>query len=167
MKRILYYLFLFSLLPTCTSEPDNPDQMNLTIRLLGTPQCIYLKSPEAAAKTPDSQSCVEYAFDHDARRLILKHINAAFNCCPESLWCMVTYQNDTIIIQEFEKNMGCKCNCLYDLDIEIEGVEPGKYQIRLVEPYVGNQEKLNFELDIRTKKQGRFCVLRTIYPWSE
>ena len=167
MKRILYYLFLFSLLPTCNSEPDNPDQMNLIIRLLGTPQCLYLKSPEAAVNTPDSQSCVEYAFDHDSRRLILKHINAAFNCCPESLWCTVAYRNDTILISEFEKDAGCKCNCLYDLDIEIEGVEPGKYQIRLEEPYVGNQEKLNFELDIRTKKQGRFCVSRTIYPWSE
>lgn len=167
MKRILSFLFLLGLLSSCTIEPENPAEMNLTVRLLGNPQCIYLKSPENHAETPNSQSCMEFAFDQDNRKLILKHLNAGFNCCPESLWCTVTFRNDTIIIQEFEKNMGCKCNCLYDLDMELEGVEPGKYQLRLIEPYLGTQQPLIGLLDLLTQKQGSFCVSRTNYPWGE
>lgn len=167
MKRIISFLFLLGLILMCTSEPENPTEMNLTIRLLGTPQCIHLKSDESQIETPDSQSCVEFSFDRDARKLMLKHLNAGFNCCPESLWCTVTFRNDTIIIQEFEKHVGCKCNCLYDLDMELEGVEPGKYQLRLIEPYLGTQQPLIGLLDLLTQKQGSFCVSRTNYPWSK
>jgi hypothetical protein len=167
MKRIVPLLFLFGVLATCTSEPENPDEMELTIRLIGNPQCVYLKSYEDQPEIPESQSCIEYAFDKDAGKLILRHIHAGFNCCPESLWCTVTYRNDTIIVKEFEKNMGCKCNCLYDLDLEVEGIEPGKYQLQIIEPYIGNQEPLGGLIDLYTLKQGCFCVIRSIYPWGK
>jgi len=167
MKRILSFLFLLGLIFMCTSESENPTEMKLAIRLLGTPQCIHLKSDENRSETPDSQSCVEFAFDRDARKLMLKHLNAGFNCCPESLWCTVVFRKDTILVQEFEKHTGCKCNCLYDLDMEVEGVEPGKYQVQLIEPYLGTQQPLIFSIDLLTKKQGSFCVSRTNYPWSK
>lgn len=167
MKTILSILFLLSLLFSCTPEPENPTEMDLTIRLLGNPQCNGVKSDGRIVRTPNSQSCVEYAFDQDNRKLMLKHLNAGFNCCPESLWFVVTYRNDSIVIQEFEKNTGCKCNCLYDLDIEVEGLEPGKYQLCLIEPYLGTQQPLTIELDLLAQKQGSFCVSRNIYPWGE
>jgi len=167
MKIFLYFLFLFVLLFSCSSDTENPEEMNLSIRLLGNPQCVYLKSSTDLPETPDSQSCIEYAFDKDARKLILKHINAGFNCCPESLWCTVLFRNDTIIIEEFEKHMGCKCNCLYDLDLEVEGVEPGKYHIRIIEPYIGNQQPLIGLVDFWSQKQGSFCVSRSNYPWGK
>lgn len=166
MKRTLSFLFLLGLLSTCTSESDSPAEMELTIRLLGNPQCVYLKSEENRQEIPDSQSCIEFAFDQDNRMLIIKHINAGFNCCPESLWCTVTYRNDTILIQEFEKQQGCKCTCLYDLDLEVAGVESGKYHLRIIEPYLGAQNPLVGLMDIQTSKTGNFCVWRTIYPWG-
>lgn len=152
---------------SCKHESENPKDLNLTIKLLGNPQCIGLKSAVITAEIPRSQSCLEFSFDQTSSKLSLKHLNAGFNCCPESLSCTVTYRNDSIIIQEIEKHMGCKCNCLYNLDIEVDGVESGKYQLRIIEPYAGNQDKLGFELDLRTKKQGSFCVSRKQYPWGE
>jgi hypothetical protein len=119
------------------------------------------------AETPNSQSCVAFLFDPETRKLSLKHFNAGFNCCPESLSCTVTYRNDSIIIQEIEQQMGCRCNCLYDLDMEILGVEPGKYQLQLIEPYLGTQQPLVFSIDLLTQKQGSFCISRTNYPWGE
>lgn len=166
MKAILSFLFLFFLISSCSSEFENPEEMDLKISLLGNPQCNGLKSTDRYAETPASKSCVEFIFDQDIRKLTLKHLNAGFNCCPESLWCTVAYRNDTIIIQEFEKNMGCKCDCLYDLDIEVEGVDPGNFVIQFVEPYAGNQEKLIFELDLRNNAEGSFCVSRGNYPWG-
>jgi hypothetical protein len=55
--------------------------------------------------------------------LTLKHVDAGFSCCPDSLYCNIGLKGDTILIQEFEKTAVCKCNCLYDLDIEINGVD--------------------------------------------
>lgn len=63
--------------------------------------------------------------------------------------------------------MGCKCNCLYDLELEVAGVESGNYQLRMINPYLGTQKPLILALDLRTQKQGSFCVERSIYPWGE
>ncbi|MDP3180538.1 MAG: hypothetical protein Q8M67_01845 [Bacteroidota bacterium] len=167
MKSFLYFLFLSVMIFSCSSENENPKELDLTIRLLGNPQCVYLKSSSELSEIPELQSCIEYAYDHDADKLMLKHIHAGFNCCPESLGCTVLFRNDTIIIEEFEKQMGCKCNCLYDLDLEVAGVEPGKYYIRIIEPYISNQQPLIGLLDLRSKKQGSFCVSRSIYPWGK
>lgn len=165
MRTLFLFLFQANLITSCSSESDNPSKMDLSIRLLGNPQCNYLKSSGNISETFDSQSCVDFEFDGDNRKLILKHLNAAFNCCPESLWCTVDYHNDTIRIQEFERSIGCKCNCLYNLDIEIEGVEQGKYWLKLNEPYLGGQEPLVFQVDLWSLKKGQFCVARSNYPW--
>lgn len=166
MKRNLSFLFLLGLLATCTSDNESPAEMELSIRLLGNPKCVYLKSDENRRETPESQSCIEFVYDQDNRKLILKHINAGFNCCPESLWCNVILRNDTIIIREFEKQQGCKCNCLYDLDLEVLGIEPAKYCLWIIEPYLGTQKPLIGEMNIQACKTGNFCVWRTSYPWK-
>lgn len=166
---IIYYslVLLSMIVGSCSTESENSGPMNLTINILGNPQCNHSKSAEITTQTSASQSCVEYAFDRDNRKLIIRHLNAAFNCCPESLWCTVILKNDTIIIQEFEKNIGCKCDCLYDLDIEVGGMEPGKYQLRLIEPYVEKQNEICFEMDVLNQKQGFHCVNRTQYPYGD
>lgn len=165
-KLLIAFIVLLTLC-NCNQEPENPKDLNLTIKLLGNPACNQQKSAEILESIPISQSCIEYSFDQSSKILSLKHLNATFNCCPESLSCKVTYRNDSIVIQEIEKHMGCKCNCLYDLDMEVSGVEPGKYQIRLIEPYLGTQQAMVFLIDLLTQKQGSFCVSRTNYPWGE
>lgn len=166
MKSLFAVLFVGILLVTCSSVNENPEEMSLSILLLGDPQCKNLRTDGVNMDSVNSETCLEYAYDKDNRRLILKHLNAGFNCCPESLWCTVVYRNDSILIQEFESHMGCKCNCLYDLDIEISGVEPGKYVVLFAEPYLGIQQPLVGTLDFLTKTQGSFCVARTNYPWG-
>ena len=166
--KILIAFLLLLTLCSCKPESENPKELNLSANFLtNNPECNHLKSAEIIRSTPNSQSCIEYYFDQSTKILLIKHLNAGFNCCPEKLWCTVAYRNDSIIIQEFEKHMGCKCNCLYDLDLEVLGVEPGNYQLRMIEPYAGNQDKIRFELDLLTQKRGTFCVTRKQYPWGE
>jgi len=161
-------LSLMFLVSNCTVETEHSKDLNLSVALLtNNPPCNHSKSAEIINSTPDSQSCIEYSFEPSAGKLTVKHLNTAFNCCPESLWCTVTYRNDTIIVQEYEKNMGCKCNCLYDLEMEVNGLEPGKYQLRLIEPYIGTQQPINVALDLQNQKTGSFCATRTNYPWGE
>ena len=165
--NFLASIILVSIFFHCAKEPDPSEEMKLTATLFGNPQCKGLKSAELIGNTPISQSCIEYSFNPTLQILTIKHLNAGFNCCPESLSCTAIYRNDTIIIQEFEKSMGCKCNCLYDLEMEVNGVEPGKYQLRIIEPYAGSQDKLNSELNLLKQKEGTWCVTRKQYPWGE
>lgn len=171
MKRQLFLSYMLFLLlifaGACSTEPENSGPENLTIEILGKPQCNHSNLADFHAQTPASQSCLEYAFDKDNGKLILRHLNAAFNCCPDSLWCKVILKNDTIIIQEFEKNKGCKCDCLYDLDLEVRGIESGKYQVQLIEPYAEGQDEICFKMDLLNRKQGSHCVQRTKYPYGE
>ncbi len=165
--NLLAAIVILSAIYSCTNETDASKELNLTISLLGTPQCNNQKSAEILGNTSVFQSCIEYSFDQSSKRLSIKHYNACFNCCPESLYCTIIDRNDTIIIQEFEQHMGCKCNCLYDLNLEVNGIESGKYQLRIIEPYAGIQDKLRFELDLLKQKSGTFCVTRSQYPWGE
>ena len=73
----------------------------------------------------------------------------------------------TIIIEEREYVTDkCRCNCLYDLDILIAGVESKKYSIKFIEPYYSGEQKLIFDIDLRNKTEGSFYVIRNEYPWA-
>lgn len=171
MKTVHYYvltiLFIGLIIIGCEKESDNKTQLTITGQLIDNSICKNeLKSTTQITETPDSLSCVEYSFNAGKNKLLLKHINAGFNCCPDSLSCKVELNGDTIQIQEFEKEAQCHCNCLYDLDIEINGVEVKIYQIKFIEPYVADQDKLNFEIDLNKESNGSYCVTRKLYPWG-
>jgi len=125
-----------------------------------------LRTAFQISDTPDSLSCVEYSFDVINNKLSLTHINAGFNCCPDSLYCSITASNDTIIIREFEKKAQCNCDCIYDLYMEVNDIEEGKYQVKFIEPYAGDMEPLTFEIDLKKETEGSFCVVRNGYPWG-
>ena len=113
-----------------------------------------------------SESCIQYLYSENEEKLILSYINAGFNCCPDSLFCNVELSGDTILISEFEKSALCDCNCLYDLKIEVAGIKKDKYYVKVIEPYCGGQEKLNFKIDLVQNASGTYCVERKLYPWG-
>ena len=162
-KIIFIAILIFSSLSCEKNQVNNND---ITGKLINNTDCKTFKSASIGSEVSDTLSCIFYSFDPSANKLILKHVNAGFNCCPESLYCAVSLNNDTIIVQEFEKEALCDCNCLYDLDIELNGVEPKRYYIKIIEPYAIGQEKLNFELDLGPSNEGSYCVTRKGYPWG-
>ena len=166
VSKLLVVCFLTILVVSCIEDAQQPKNLNLSINLTGKSECKSNKSAGINQSVTNSQSCIEYSFDQATQKLTLKHINAGFNCCPESISCTVTFKNDSIIIQESEKSPRCNCDCLYDLDMEVDGVEAGKYQIHIIESYIGSQDKLSFELDLGKQKQGTWCVTRNGYPWG-
>lgn len=174
MKNFIYSLFTALLIGlviySCEENKDKGDgdakKSVITGQLVSNSPCkddLFLKSQIVVA--PDSISRVEYSFDNNTNKLIMKHINAGFNCCPDSLYCKIELKGDTILIQEFEKEAGCKCNCLYDMDIEINGVGMNQYQVKFVEPYAGEMDKIEFEIDLANAANGSFSVIRKRYPW--
>lgn len=169
MKTLIYSILtvvaIIILFAGCENEKENAEQLVLSGKIVSHSDCKNDKS-DSVLLISDSSSCADFSFDATTNRLYIKHINAGFNCCPDSLYCTVKVSNDTIIIQEFENEQLCNCSCLYDLDIEIEGVGSQKYQIKFIEPYCGNQEQIIFGVDFSVQKQGLYCVTRNQYPWG-
>src|SRR5574344_938666 len=135
--------------------------------LISNTRCkSYTRSGEAIDETPDTISRVYYSYDNETKKLTLKHINAGFNCCPDSLYCEIELKGDTIVIEEFEATVLCWCECVYDLEIEVDSVEMKGYQVKFVEPYAGEQDKLVFGIDLAAAANGAYSVIRKTYPWG-
>jgi len=170
MKKIFYLLIIAGAVVlfncSCENEKENNtntgDPLILSGELINHTECKVFK----AADTPDTLSCISYEFDAATNKLTLHHINAGFNCCPDSLYCEVSLVEDTIIIEEFEKESLCNCNCLFDLDMKLEGIESKKYYIKIVEPYIEDGELLYFDMDLVNSTEDSFCVIRNNYPWG-
>ena len=118
---------------------------------------------------PDSvDSCVDclaYTYAADAT-LDLTHVNAGFNCCPGEITADITFQDSLIVVEEHERESGCDCLCLYDIDYRIENLRPRVYTIRVVELYLRDgDEPLEFTLDLSAPVSGQHCAERTGYPW--
>ena len=165
MKRRIYLFVigLFSGLFIFSCEKENQSVTGIIISDSG---CKTAKSVSYSVPVPDSLSCINYFYEKSSSKIFIKHINAGFNCCPGKLYCVVNMSGDTIIIKEYEQSSMCDCNCLYDLEMEITGVSSKLYQVKFIEPYSGNQEKIIFEMDLLNNPQGSFCVIRKQYPWG-
>ena len=162
-KIVFIAILIFS---SYSCEENIINSNDISGKLINNTDCKTFKSASIDSEVSDTLSCIFYSFEPAVNKLTLKHVNSGFNCCPESLYCTVSVNNDTIIIQEFEKEALCDCNCLYDLDIELNGVEPKIYYIKIIEPYAIGREELNFELDLGHSNEGSFCVTRKGYPWG-
>lgn len=125
-----------------------------------------LKSTAESGDYGSDTSCACYTYNFQEKKLILKHINAGFNCCPGEIYCDIDIENDTIFLTESEEKADCDCDCLYDIDIDISEVKKQKYYISIYEPYCKNQERIQFEIDLTLNETGVFCVRRTLYPWG-
>jgi hypothetical protein len=130
--------------------------------------CKGMSMAASRGDMPKNQDCLEY--DYDGQSVLrLKHVNAGFNCCPDTLIGAFHISVGEIIIDESEllTTGGCHCLCLYDLDYEITGLAPDQYSIRVNQPYLtSGAEVLEFTLDLTSAKSGTFCVTRDFYPWG-
>jgi hypothetical protein len=114
----------------------------------------------------NAEECIEYDYDGESV-LILKHINAGFNCCPGKIDATISVTENMIVIEDKEEEQGCFCQCLFDLRYEIVDLEPGEYTIAVSGPYIeGTDERLLYNVQLYGPSSGTFCVNRTHYPWG-
>ena len=78
----------------------------------------------------------------------------------------IEVKGDSLIIREDEVKQGCKCNCLFNLDIKVHNLPADTYHVRFVEPYVNySMPRLVFDLDLKKDPVGQFCVTRPEGWW--
>ncbi|OFX88053.1 MAG: hypothetical protein A2W99_11125 [Bacteroidetes bacterium GWF2_33_16] len=161
MKSFIY-LAILSLAIAYSCNDDSSEESELTGKLVYQSDCLGSKS----AYTENNESCIEYSYDPLNKLLTFQHNNAGFNCCPGDINCTFDISNNTIIIAESEEMAGCNCNCLYNISIEVYDVPKKQYFIIFEEPYIGDQERLIFTIDLTASTTGEFCVERDSYPWG-
>ena len=154
----------FFILAGCHDE-NPPVTSGITGIVTDQSDCKLFQATNFKFTEADTFSCVHYLYDESTHKLVMTHINAGFNCCPEEIYCEIITHNDTIIIEEFENRQDCNCLCLFDLDIELQGIAEGAYIVKFIEPYAGNEEKLIFEMDLTSGIEGEYCVVRKGGPW--
>ena len=170
MKTINYLIILSCFIASCGNENNDNSQLEIQGQLVKYSDCKGNEnqfSIKPSQEISNDVSQVDYSYDVSTKTLTLKHINSAFNCCPDNLDCNISFIEGTIIIEESEYVTDkCRCNCLYDIDILITGVESKKYSIRFIEPYYSGEQKLIFDIDLKNKNEGSFKVIRNEYPWA-
>lgn len=135
-------------------------------KLVENSECKGMKSMFLQDNTPDSLSCCEYSYNPETEVLTLVHVNAGFNCCPGELSVDVYSANDTIFIEEFEEAALCNCNCLFDLEIELNNIPQQSVNLSFIEPYAQDMEKLTFTINLNETTVGSVCATRKKYPWG-
>ena len=113
-----------------------------------------------------TKECLQYEYDRDGV-LRLNHLNAGFNCCPGEIFADITVTGNMIIIEEQEKEAGCFCQCLFDVDYKFLNMLPGKYTIIVKGPYTSDESMvMEFTVDLYPSSSGMQCVNRAQYPWG-
>ena len=153
---------------SCSSstDPGKADQAAGTVTHFS--EC---KRPSLAASADSvgrDQSCLQYTYDGDSV-LTLKHVNAGFNCCPDSLTATFGFMGSAITITEAGwVGHPCDCLCLFDMDFRITGVPPGRYTIRMTEVDLSEgAEVLQMTVNLTSAGSGQHCVTRNQYPWGQ
>jgi hypothetical protein len=111
-----------------------------------------------------NQDCIEWEYD-GSEHLVFTHVNAGLNCCPD-FNAIIHVKGNTIRVVEDDEGL-CDCYCLFDLEYEIHGLDPGVYELTVTEECLSeDDEPLQFTMDLLTSASGRHCVERTHYPWG-
>jgi hypothetical protein len=167
-KPIIFLLALAIILFVAGCKDQNdPVISDISGSLVNNSECKSFISGNLKFDTADTLSCVHYTYNPLNHTLIIVHYNAGFNCCPGELSVGVSTVEDTIFITEFEEEQMCNCNCLFDLDIELNNVNQENYMVKFIEPYAEGQDPLLFEMDLSNSSEGEYCVVRKGYPWGK
>jgi hypothetical protein len=135
--------------------------------LTGYEGCKEFSKGGATDTIPPDQDCMAYQYD-GAGVLLLEHVNAGFNCCPDEILADISIEGNVITIEEDEslESGGCDCLCLFDVDYRIDNLPPGEYTIRVYGMYLLGAEILEFTINLASSPSGTYCLHRDFYPWG-
>ncbi|MEW6015887.1 MAG: hypothetical protein AB1690_11245 [Candidatus Zixiibacteriota bacterium] len=142
------------------------DDFKVVAKLTNFSNCKPLTPTHDSLSCALSEEGVNYHYDGKGR-LILKHINAGFNCCGQPFTAEIVVNDSAIIITESESaEQVCHCLCLYDLEYEFNNLPEGNYQVEFNGLYLSDGETgLKTSIAAVGFVSGSFCLKRDHYPW--
>ncbi len=154
--RLFFLIGLIIFIASCGDEEENNNNI-----VTYNSECLYMKDGST-----DDYSAINFQYYAQEKKLVFKHINTAFNCCPGALSASYLYEGNTIRITESEKEALCSCLCLYNLEMAINNISLGTYDITVNEPYLTDEPNLQFQINLNDSTQGTYKVPRENYPWN-
>ncbi len=156
---------LFSLFTIACNKNENVENKQLNAELTNYSSCKRNKSL-TADEIPNTQSCIKYSYNESTKKLSIQHINAGFNCNIDGIGCNVSLKANTLTFEEYETGLNAKCNCIYDIDIEVNNLEKNSYTLKFIEPLIDVENRISFIIDLTSNTEGSYCVTRNNYPWA-
>ncbi len=126
--RLLISMILVLLSVSIVGCDDKEDKSNEKVVFVGVKDLLHTD----CKTTTKSLLAKEYLeLEEQGKYLAIKHVNAIFNCCPKELLVTSRVSNDTIFINEIEKEAMCNCICPYDLNYKVGALNYGNYHVIL------------------------------------
>ncbi|UCG61573.1 MAG: hypothetical protein JSV52_14875 [Candidatus Zixiibacteriota bacterium] len=148
----------------CGDDSAGPGQPQIVGTLSAHSDCGGYVAAKTLADITSGQSAVAWAWDGQGT-LDLRHLNGAFNCCPQ-MDCKITVKDNIITVTEMDEGL-CDCLCLTDVDYRITGIPAGTYFVKFEEMnLVEGDEKLEFPVTLGSQAGNDTVVVqRDHYPW--
>jgi len=150
-----------------TQKVGGSTQVQITSRVSDITNCKTAANDRHGMNCESPYEGLAYIYHGDGR-LILRHINAGFNCCGQPLTAVINASDTLIDIQENESDLqACHCLCLYDLEYEISYLSGDSVRVKFNGLYLNSDEEgLSTVIDLTEPSSGSFCVERGHYPWT-
>ena len=132
-------IVLSALILHLSCESDSPTESNNNIFSVKSSQVsdcggFPSESNSTARSTEDESEKLVWNYDKNSRILTVLNSSVSLNCCGERT---ITAKKDENVIFISENDQPdpvkgrCRCTCLIDFYIEIEGISPGTIGLRL------------------------------------
>jgi hypothetical protein len=155
-----YYVTIITCFPPECPKPT-PQPPNGLISVEG---CLELTDSDEDSEITSLEECISYTYDEADQKLLIKHIHAGFNCCVSPTGEVEIDGNTINIIESFTGEDICDCECLFNLNYEVNNVVPGEYTFT-VNCIYPSLEALTFTVDLSVENEGVYCITRDRYPW--
>lgn len=154
--QLIGFIFLCVVFFSC----DEKEKEAATEQTAITNTIIYLSECKQLKSTKNKKGVVEINYDYteNNKTLTINHVNAVFNCCIEKIGMRSELVNNTLTITEYEENGFCYCTCLYDFKYEISNIPKAELTILILEPYINEDNKIEFSVDLANKPTGSYSI---------
>lgn len=152
---VLLLMFIIGIY--CGKDGTNPEP-DPAFSLLSYSDCKVFAAKQAIPGIPE-ETCLEYNCDGTGI-LYIKHINASFNCCIDSISATQSLEGNVISINETEHLMGggCDCICYYDIEYRLDDIAPGIYNVEISPNSTGNDPSTVYTIDISEAVVDTVCI---------
>jgi len=121
MRLLTLSILLIFFFASCQKEgSDNSSPLSGKLQQLSEKD----SSSNSLVDSINYSTIITYSYNAISQRLIISHQNACFSCTCDSIHCYVTSSGNSIIVEEREFNGNLLVPCLYDLEVEVDGVSP-------------------------------------------
>ena len=107
-----------------------------------------------STRAVESEEYIEYKAIADGY-LYLKHVNADFNCCPDTIKATISIEENNITIVESETGPKCNCICDYDLECNLGPLSFEKYTLIFSRD---TREYLRFTINYSSSLYGKVII---------